>query len=309
VWRSLLRFALLGVALFAADRLWWSAGPPAPVEIPAQRVAALRDELARTLGRAPTREEIDRSLRPEVDDALLLREALSRGYERDDPVVYRRLVQNLRFAGASEEQDDDALFEQALALGMHETDVVARRRMIQRLRLDLEASASAEAPDDDALHAAYEREPGRFRAPARTRLTQLFFQRDHEDRARRRLAQLEGDGTPPGAAAATGEPFLHPAEQPLQSRRELADRFGIAFAEGADAAPLAAWSGPIASAYGLHLVWVHEREPERARSFEEVRESLVHEVRAERRRAALEEALAALRRDVAVVVATPEPAP
>jgi PPIC-type PPIASE domain len=304
VWRSLLQFTLLGFALFAADRLWWSGGPPPPVVIPAERVAALRGELTRTLGRAPTPEEIDRALGPEVDDELLFREALSRGYERDDPVVYRRLVQNLRFAGAPEEQDDDALFEQALAMGMHETDVVARRRMIQRLRLDLEAAAPVDPPDQRELRAAYESDPERYRAPARTRLTQLYFRGEHEERARRVLARLMREGTAPDDAREAGEPFLHPAQQPPQSHRELADRFGASFADGVDAAPVGAWSGPIASAYGVHLVWVQEREPERALPLEEVRESLVHAVRAERRREALERALAALRRDVSVEVAS-----
>jgi parvulin-like peptidyl-prolyl isomerase len=295
--RPFLQFALLGTALFAADRLW-SRPAPAPVVIPVARVAAVAAEL----GREPSRAEVERAVAPEVDDELLYRAALARGFERDDPVVFRRLVQNLRFAGASPDRGDDALFAEALALHMHETDPVARRRMIQRMRLDLENEASAAEPDEAALRAVYERDAASYRSPDRVRCVQLYFRAEREREARRALARLRADATPPDRALALGDPFLHAAEQPTQSRDELAGRFGAAFADGVFAAPVGAWSGPVASAYGVHLVFVREREPSRALAFEEVRDSLRHAVMAERRRAALDRGLAALRAGVRVVV-------
>src|SRR5436309_2509917 len=131
VWRSLLQFALLGTVLFAADRLWWGTAT-APVVIRAESAEA-------------------------ADEELLYREALARGYERDDPVVFRRLVQNLRFAGAPDDRDDAALFGDALAMRMHETDPVVRRRLIQRVRFDLENQAPGGEPDEAALREQYER--------------------------------------------------------------------------------------------------------------------------------------------------------
>jgi len=279
-WRSLLHFALLGVALFAADRLWWRAAP-APAVI---RVARAE----------------------EVDDELLYRTALARGYERDDPVVFRRLVQNLRFAGAPEARDDAALFDEALALRMHESDPVVRRRLIQRMRLDLEAEASSAEPDEAELREHYQRHAASYRSPARVRCTQIYFRGDHEDAARRLLARLRADGTPPERALQLGEPFLHGAEQPLQASDELAGRFGAPFAEGVFAAPPGAWSGPIRSAYGVHLAFVQEREGPHARGFEEVRDSLRHAVIAERRHHALNQGLAALRDGVRVVIEAPD---
>src|SRR5258708_30344978 len=163
VWRPLLQFALLGTALFAADRLWWSRVGPAPVVIHAASAA-------------------------EADDELLFRAALARGYERDDPVVYRRLVQNLRFAGAPDADDDRALFEQALALRMHESDPVVRRRLIQVMRLDLEAAAPVEEPGEAALRAHYQRNAAQYRSAERVSLVQLYFRGERESAARRALA-------------------------------------------------------------------------------------------------------------------------
>jgi hypothetical protein len=276
IWRSLAQFALLGAALFAADRLWWRAAPE-PLVVPASRAA-------------------------EVDDELLYRAALARGYERDDPVVFRRLVQNQRFAGAPDSRDDEDLFDEALALRMHETDPVVRRRLIQRMRLDLEAEAAGGDPDEAALRERFARDAASFRTAERVRCTQLYFQADHERAAQAALAKLRSPGAPPASALALGEPFLHGAEQPLQTRDELAGRFGADFAAGVFTAPTGAWSGPIRSAYGVHLVFVHEHQASRARGFDEVRDVLRSAVIEERRAAALERGLRALRAQTPVVL-------
>jgi len=99
-----------------------------------------------------------------------------------------------------------------------------------------------------------------------------------------------------------GDPFLHGAEQPPQSRDELAGRFGADFADGVFAAPPGEWSGPIPSAYGVHLVLVREREPARALGFEEVRDPVRLAVIAERRAAALERGLRALRAGAQITI-------
>jgi hypothetical protein len=275
VWRSFVQFALLGTVLFAADRLWWRAAPE-PVVISAASAA-------------------------EADDERLYRAALARGYERDDPVVFRRLVQNLRFAGVPESRDDADLFDEALELRMHESDPVVRRRLIQRMRLDLEAEAPDDEPPESELRAYYDRHAASYRAPARVRCTQLYFRADHEREAHRLLVRLRaGDEQ---REPRHGDPFLHGAEQPLQTSDELAGRFGASFAEGVFAAPPGTWSGPIRSAYGLHLVFVHEREEPRTLAFEEARDSLRHAVIAERRRAALEHGLRELRAEIPIAIA------
>lgn len=293
--RPLLLFLAIGAALFAFERMVGAPGDAggAPLVIPAERVAALRAELARRSGGPPDDAALRRALAPEVEEELLFREALARGYDRDDPVVFRRLVRNLRFAGADPERGDAALFAEALDLGLQHSDVVVRRRLVQRLRLELEARALREAPDEAALRAWFESHRARYRAPARVRLTQLYFA--HEDAARRSLERLLAERAIPERARTRGEAFLHAPEQPSQSREELARRFGAGFADAAFRVPTGRWEGPLASAYGSHLVWVHEREPARPLRFDEVRGAVRSALLAERRAAALEAGLAGLR--------------
>jgi hypothetical protein len=279
-WRRLLEFAVLGTTLFAGDRLWWSRAAPVPAVIRADSAEA-------------------------ADDELLYREALARGYDRDDPVVFQRLVQNLRFAGGGDSRGDEELFDEALALRMHESDPVVRRRLVTRMRLELEGEAPAGDPDETTLRDYYQRNAANYHSAERVRISQLYFRGDHEREARRALAHLRAAATPPESALRLGDPFLHGADQPLQSRDELAGRFGAEFAQGVFDAPSGEWSGPIPSAYGVHLVFVRDREPARALAFEEVREPVRLAVIAERRAAALDRGLRALRSGVRVVIELP----
>ncbi|MGH0032181.1 MAG: peptidyl-prolyl cis-trans isomerase [Myxococcota bacterium] len=301
--RPLLHFLWIGTALFAVDRLWLREPPaPAPVIVPAARVAELRTAFLARSGRMPDADELSVLVRSEVDDELLYREALAAGFDRDDPVVQRRLVQNMRFAGADPERDDASLYAEALELGMDRSDPVVRRRLVQRMRLAIEAEAMTDEPGETELRARYDAERARFVDPTRVRLVQLYFDGEPAGEAARALGELRARGAGPDDTGELGEAFLHGVRQPLQSERELAARFGADFGAAALALPVGEWSGPVTSSYGEHLVHVVERVPAAQRPFEAVRDDLRHALLAERRRLALAEVLAELRRGVRVVV-------
>jgi parvulin-like peptidyl-prolyl isomerase len=69
--------------------------------------------------------------------------------------------------------------------------------------------------------------------------------------------------------------------------------FGSAFASALETVPPGRWTGPIASAYGAHLVWVHERRGGQLPGLEEVKGQVLHHYlrtrRAELLRASLDE--------------------
>lgn len=285
--RPLLRFALLGALLFAAD-FGWSARR-APVEAPAPGAAGARAELP--------------------DDELLFREALARGWHRSDAIVQRRLARNMRFAlesrGAAQ-RGDAALVREAIALGMHRSDRVVRRRLVQKLRLQIHAGARAQEPSEAELAAYLARHAARWTEPARRSLTQLYFRtRRDAEAARPALPALSApSGSPAPHAPApeakagalpVGDALPLPRHLAGRSRAELERLFGPGFASAAFRAPDAVWSGPIASSYGYHLVWIHQRRAavlsELSVVRPEVREALLYE----RGEAALRRELATLR--------------
>jgi hypothetical protein len=271
-WRWLrapgLHFAVLGALLFAAER-GLAPASPAP-----GRAASLSDE------------------------ELLEREARRLGLDRDDAGIRRRLVRNLRFLGQTEGGGERADYEEALALGLDASDLVVRRRLVQRLELQAIAWARASEPSDAELTALLAREPERFALPARVRLVQLFSSRDRHgaglEAADRGLGRQLA-GLPPERTAGLGDPFLLGAQLPPRTRDELASSFGEGFARAVGELEPGRWSGPIASSYGLHRVFVQERIPGRPARLDEVRSALREAVFAERARHVLADWLRELR--------------
>ena len=258
--RPWLRFALLGGLLFALDPR------PSPNAAPQSPAAALDD------------------------DALLVREALRRGFERSDDVVRRRLVQNLRFARPDDPRSEDELVNEALRLGMHESDLVVRRRLAQKMRLLLAEPAREREPSEAELASHLAAHLERFTEPARVTLSQLYFR----DRARAELA-LAALARSEAAPARLGDALPLPRALPSHSQAELAARLGPAFAEAVWRGPEGRWFGPVPSSYGQHLVRIEGRAPARRSPLASVRSAVREALLAERADAALRAGIAALR--------------
>ena len=314
--RPLLHFALLGGGLFliahgSARGRWAQTMVRAPVTISAAALESERRAFVGRAGRAPTAAEMAGLAGTLVDDELLWREAVALRLDRDDPVVRRRLVRNLRFlrgidaagvrgvSGAAG-GDDKALYTEALALGLDRSDEVVRRRLAERMQLRIQEQARAVEPADAEIDAYVARHRTRFAEPERIGLTQIFLSRERRGPrlaadARDLLARLMAANVAPADAVRFGDPGLTPARLAPQSRRSLARRFGAAFAEDVLRQGPGGWGGPVASAYGLHLVWVHEVVPPRSPSPASVRGAARELLLAERADAALGDALRALR--------------
>lgn len=293
----LLRFVVIGTALFVAERTLpprcptsgakASASPRPRLEITSAQVDELRHGWLTATGHLPTHAELSWLLAQAIDDELLYREALRRGLDRHDSVVHRRLIQNMRFVSGSAGDNASELYRDAIALGMDRSDLVVRRRLIERMQLRIQAAAYEHQPTDAELQAYLDHHPDQFVAPARVHLSQIFLSRARRGNslaadAKRLQARLIA--TDPHQVSPLGDPLPLPRELPLQSERELAKLFGPAFAAAAMKLPVGVWSGPVASTFGLHLVFVHESVPAAPRSLAEVRSQVRETLLADRAR-------------------------
>jgi hypothetical protein len=301
-----LHFAAIGSLLYVGVGLFDDASGARDltsnrvIEIDAARLEGLRaDWLART-GRSPDPTTLDALVDMAVDEEVLFREARAMNLHLLDPLVRRRLVQNMRFVNEGDTRDDEALFEEALELGMDLSDIVVRRRLVQIMQLRAQSLARLNEPSREELQAYLDRNSQRYRHPARVRLDHVYLSRDRrgddlEHDAQQQLRRLRADGTAPEGARAAGDPFLHPSQLPLRSQREFTKTFGPEFAAAViELSPdESTWLGPFTSAYGMHLVWVHERTEARDPALEEVerqvREALFEERGREELRRAVEE--------------------
>jgi hypothetical protein len=310
-------FILGGTALLAADLAWRSAedvGAPerAPIVVSAARVTQLRDEHARRYGAPPSAAELEGLLATEATDELLYREALALRLDRDDASIRWRILQKMRFIDVSTGRSDDELIREGLELGLDRDDLVVRRILAQKMRLLAQQPARNEPIDESALTAYLDAHREVYRQPPRISLAHVFLSRDRrgesvEADAIELLHELEKSGAGPDAAAPLGDPFPLGRQMHGQSERQLEKLFGHEFAAAVQELPTGRWSGPIPSAYGLHLVLVGERIPGRDPLLREVRTQVEQRLRAERAEGRVADLVQELRGRYQVRIESPLP--
>jgi hypothetical protein len=238
----------------------------------------------------PASDQPDADLRIELtaDDLRQIQVAwLAQGREPLSPEQLRSLV------GARVREE--ILYREALALGLDQDDTIVRRRLAQKMEFLFEDVAALRDPTQDELRAWFEKNAARFALPARASFRHLYFSPDRRgvrarEDASQALAKLAGK---PAAAAALADPFMFQEYYGDRSFDEVARNFGPGFARALFQLAPGAWSGPLESGYGWHLVWIDGVTPVRVPGFEEVaadvRREWLEEQRTEFRERAFEE--------------------
>ena len=250
----LFHFLLIGVAIFGVnswrDRQRPQTEDAAPdIEVGAGTIAWLGEGFAKQWHRAPDARELRGLVEDHVREEILYREALAMGLDRNDTIVRRRLAQKVQFLG--------------------------------------EDIAAAAPPDEAALRAWFEENAARYALPGRISFRHVYFSKDRrgdrlEADARTALASLLQGGD----ENALGDPFLGEFEFVAADESRIAGSLGGGFAKQVFALPDGSWQGPVASAYGLHLVLVSGREQARPVAFERVRDAVARDFAEDRRLAA-----------------------
>jgi hypothetical protein len=310
-----LHFLLIGGILYAASAAITArdgAQSGIRIVVRANDLERLAREWSARTGRLPDEATQRVLLRSHVDDELLLHEATSLGWDRSDPVVIQRLVRNQRFLEPESTASDSELLARAYEQGMDRSDVVVRRRLLERMRLAIAETAREPEPSEAELADHLARNATLYEQPARVRVSHVFLSRDRRGSrlagdARALLQRLRAEAVPPESAPALGDAFLIGHHLPEWSEETLARRLGPDFARAALAAPVGAWSDPVESGYGMHLLWIHVHTPARQPELSEVRREVRAAVLREREEAALREHLAELRGGARIVLAGPNP--
>lgn len=271
--------------------------PTAPVVITAADVAHLRRAHARDAGVEPSALDETGLVDRAIDEEVLFREALARGLDHDRS-VRNWLVEQMRVLDPDAPDDPDGLYARARALGLDRTDLVVRRMLVQKMRL-VASRAGEASPSDDQLRALYARDGDEYRLPERVTLWHVFVAgrggADAAAGAAALLAAFRRDGTAPAEAVRHGDTCAAPPYLRSQSGADLDRRFGAGFAAAVAGAPAGAWSGPVLSAYGAHLVWVEARIPGARPPLDAVRGRLRERWLAEERARRLADTVRALR--------------
>jgi hypothetical protein len=301
----LLHFLLIGGALFAAERALATRDgrTGGEVVVGAARIREVVDDYRRATGRTPTDDERRILVARAIDEELLYREAVARGLDRDDRSIRWQLVEKMAFLDGQDPYtaDRDALHRRALEAGLGDDDPVIRRMLVEKLRLLVKEETAREPVAEAELRDWVAGHRDRFAVPARVSFWHVFLARATHPAldadGMRLLARLRAADTAPDAAAELGDGFPLPVHVKAQSAGQLERAFGADFAAAVARAPVGAWSGPIPSAYGTHVVWMEGTEPAGPAPLDAVRDRALVALRGERAAARLAELLARLRRE------------
>jgi PPIC-type PPIASE domain len=174
--------------------------------------------------------------------------------------------------------NEELMAREALEMGLEKDDTIVRRRLAQKLKFLVEDTAHFDEPTEDELRSYYASHADRFKAPATVSFTQVFFNpagRDDASAAAETSLVALQNGRNGGLAATIGDRFLLDGEFQDLDLSAVSGMFGPEFAAALFGLESGAWSGPIRSAYGLHLVFISKTSPAVPRPFEEVRGALL----------------------------------
>jgi len=250
---------ILGAVVAAAILI--AKGPPTGDE--ARRVVVTGADLMqlqagfyRTWRREPTAVELRGELEKFIRQEVLYREALARGYDRDDLVVRRAMQQKMEFLASSQ--------------------------------------AMREPPTDEEVEAYFALRQERYRFPAVVSFAQVYVSPDRRGTdavsdAEALLARLRLDDPDLADLGSWGDSIMLPTVVSGQTEPEIRSAFGEDFAISVVAQKVGEWQGPVRSGFGLHLVKVTSRQDSRIPEPREVSARIVGDMEYEARNAAKEQ--------------------
>ncbi len=206
---------------------------------------------------------------------------------------------------------EEILYREALALGLSEDDTIIRRRLAQKMEFLGEGLIDPGEPSEADLHTYLKAHSEQFQEPARISFDHVYLNPERRGEGTEQDAQalLVSFQARDGAVDAhhAGDPILLDTRFDLVSQTSIANTFGKEFAEAVMPLPQGQWEGPVRSAYGLHVVYVHERQEGRLPDLNTVRDRVRLALLSERRRDSKDTFYETLRDHYEIVVERPTP--
>lgn len=240
-----------------------------------------------------------------ADRRIVVSDATLANIVKQYEVVWKRPLTPTELEGLIDSHvRDEIFFREGVAMGLERDDPVIRRRVQQKLVVITEESAAARgAPTDAELESYLSKHADRYVRPAVIGFDQVMFNRARRGQAldadlAAAVARLRAGAKPD----AFGDSSMLPATTPATSADLVARDYGDEFAASITALPVDAWSGPVASAYGVHVVRVTSRTPARAATLAEARAAIERDWERDRRLLASDDYYAKVRPKYDVVI-------
>lgn len=259
--KSVLHFFMLGLLLWLVQHFLLpnTTTTQGSITVSQARMALLTEQWQKNAGRKPGSAELKEMLEAHVREEVLVRTALSRNFTQVDPLIRNRLEMNMRFIGDQDEQPSSPLWQKAISMGMHAQDPVVRRRLVQLVENDIRAGFNPRQPNDDELRSYLLSHSQRYKEIPSLSFKHIFFGNDQSATAQQRALDLL-QHLKNNAAKSTrklGDASLIPTEFTRATLQQVARYLGDPFVTSIAELPTEQWSGPVASPFGWHLVYLY----------------------------------------------------
>jgi len=178
---------------------------------------------------------------------------------------------------------EQVLYREAMTMGLDQDDVIVSRRLAQKMEYLFNDLSFIPEPSETELVTFLSEHASQFTLPATITFSQIFLdprERNQEINkdAEQLLEQLKETKTIVDTIN-LGDRSLLPYKFTEERQNEINSMFGAAFTNQVFSLPISSWQGPVASEYGLHLIYITARTENRLPSLAEIRERVASEWR------------------------------
>ncbi|MCD4719188.1 MAG: peptidyl-prolyl cis-trans isomerase [Desulfobacula sp.] len=178
---------------------------------------------------------------------------------------------------------EEILYREARRLGLDKGDRIIKRRLVQKYRFMLDDAIIIPKPDNQILDSYYREHLEKYQVPENISFMHVFFSNSKRvdpqgDAAIILLKQNSKDPLP-----LKGDSFMGLSHLQDYQKRSVQKIFGTGFYEQLMDLQPGEWSEPLESAYGWHLVYIHEKKDSYQLSLEEAREDVLKDFREQMR--------------------------
>ena len=169
---------------------------------------------------------------------------------------------------------EEMYYREALSLGLEQDDGVIRRRLQQKMEFIILDLSEVMDPSDEELTTYLQSNQHNYQTPATFSFKQVFINpAKHASAQQSALVLLENAQR----VEPVGDSTLLPAQLNLTSADRIDNTFGDGFAQALSDTEIGQWHGPIVSSYGLHLVFVSEKQQPRMPALSEIKSMIVRD--------------------------------
>ncbi len=189
---------------------------------------------------------------------------------------------------------DEVLYQEAIKQELDKNNAMVKRSLIMQMTMLAESQAEQQAITEEDIQAYYALRQDQYQQEARISFVQLYFSKEKrgesaEADVKKAIRELNRREDDPTTVSGSGDIIMLESKYEQQLESQIDKHFGEGFAKQLVALPEGTWSGPVASSYGWHAVYITDKQEGQARPLEAVKAEIIREMEYEEKEAAKEQ--------------------